>query len=108
MTQDDSLYVIRFFEVFFDEYPKDEIEIMGVTIERAFGESLGKTARRIYRGICRPSGNCSTAKKHAVITVHEMAEELDAGAVLGTLECPLRERDNLDRVITETKHGVRG
>ena len=32
-----------------------------------------------------------------------MAEELDAGAVLGTLECPLRERDNLDRVITETK-----
>jgi hypothetical protein len=28
--------------------------------------------------------------------------------VLGTLECPLRERDSLDRVITETKHGVRG
>ena len=103
MTQDDSLYVIRF-----SRFSSTNNRDHGVTIEHAFGESLGKTARRIYRGICRPSGNCSTAKKHAVITVHEMAEELDAGAVLGTLECPLRERDNLDRVITETKHGVRG
>ena len=108
MTQDDPLYVIRFFEVFFNEYPKDEIEIMGVTIEHAFGESLGKTARRIYRGMMPTFWQLLHGEKHAVITVHEMAEELDAGAVLGTLECPLRERDNLDRVITETKRGVRG
>ena len=85
MTQDDSLYVIRFSR-FSSTNIKGRNRDHGVTIEHAFGESLGKTARRIYRGICRPSGNCSTAKKHAVITVHEMAEELDAGAVLGTLD----------------------
>jgi methionyl-tRNA formyltransferase len=194
VTEDDPLYVVRFFEVFLDEYPKDEIEIVGVSIEKAFGESLGKTARRIWRfygpfdclrlgtrygwakaqgisiaslaarhglalvpcasvnapeyieRVCRlepdviasvaapeifragilavPRLGCINvhsgrlpvyrgmmptfwqllhSEKHAVITVHEMVEELDAGAVLGTLEWPLRERDNLHRVITGTK-----
>jgi methionyl-tRNA formyltransferase len=42
-------------------------------------------------------------EKAAVVTVHEMAEKLDAGGILGTLEVPLRERDSLHRVITETK-----
>jgi methionyl-tRNA formyltransferase len=194
VTEDDPLYVIRFFEAFFDQYPKDEIEIVGVTIENAFGESLVKTARRVwrfygpfdclrlgaryarakargvsiaslavrhglplvpcesinapeyigrvrrlepdviasvaapeifrakilavprlgcinihsgrlpvYRGMMPTFWQLLHGEKHAVITVHEMAEELDAGAVLGTLEWPLRERDNLHRVITETK-----
>jgi methionyl-tRNA formyltransferase len=194
VTEDDPLYVVRFFEVFLAEYPKDEIEIVGVSIENAFGESLGKTARRIWRlygpfdfvrlgaryvrakarGVSIPSlaaryglplvpcesvnapeyiervrrlapdviasvaapeifraqilavprlgcinvhsgrlpvyrGMMPTfwqllhGEKHAVITVHEMVEELDAGAVLGTLDCPLQERDSLHRVITETK-----
>jgi methionyl-tRNA formyltransferase len=194
VTEDDPLYVVRFFEVFLNEYPKDEIQIVGVSIEKAFGESLGKTARRVWRfygpfdclrlgarygwakargvsiaslaarhglalvpcesvndpeyiervGRLEPDVIASVAapeifragilgvprlgcinvhsgrlpvyrgmmptfwqllhgEKHAVITVHEMVEELDAGAVLGTLEWPLRERDNLHRVITETK-----
>jgi methionyl-tRNA formyltransferase len=32
-----------------------------------------------------------------------MAAELDAGAVLATEDCPIREHDSLDRVIIETK-----
>ncbi len=194
VTEDDPLYVVRFFEVFFDEYPKDEIEIVGVSVQNAFGESLGKTARRlwrlygpfdfarlgaryararaqgasisalvarhglqlvpcesvnapeyiervrrlepdviasvaapeifrasilaaprlgcinihsgrlpVYRGMMPTFWQLLHGEKHVVITVHEMVEELDAGAVLGTLDWSLRERDNLDRVITETK-----
>jgi methionyl-tRNA formyltransferase len=194
VTEDDPLYVVRFFEVFLAEYPQDEIEIVGVSIKNAFGESLGKTARRIwrlygpfdfvrlgaryagakargvsiaslstrhglplvpcesvnapgyiervrrlapdviasvaapeifranvlkvprlgcinvhsgrlpvYRGMMPTFWQLLHGEKHVVITVHEMVEELDAGAVLGTLEWPLRERDNLHRVITETK-----
>ena len=37
------------------------------------------------------------------VTVHEMVERLDAGAVLGTLEFESRERDSLNRVIIGTK-----
>jgi methionyl-tRNA formyltransferase len=194
VTEDDPLYVVRFFEVFLDEYPKDEIEIVGISIEKAFGESLGKTARRIwrfygpfdclrlgtrygwakakrisiaslaarhdvalvpcasvnapeyverirrlqpdviasvaapeifraeilavprlgcinvhsgrlpvYRGMMPTFWQLLHGEQHAVITVHEMVEALDAGAVLGALEWPLREQDNLHRVITGTK-----
>ena len=49
VTEDDPLYVIRFFEVFFDEYPKDEIEIVGVSVQEAFHEPKHKTAKRILR-----------------------------------------------------------
>ena len=49
VTEDDPLYVIRFFEVFFDEYPKDEIEIVGVSVQEAFHEPKWKTAKRIFR-----------------------------------------------------------
>lgn len=182
------------FEVFFDQYPKDEIEIVGVSVQSAFGETLGQTARRIwrfygafdfarlgaryagvkargvsiaalttryglplvpcdsvnapeyverarslqtdvivsvaapeifradilavprlgcinihsgrlpvYRGMMPTFWQLLRGEKHVVITVHEMVEAVDAGAVLGTLEWPLREPDNLDRVITETK-----
>lgn len=49
VTEDDPLYVIRFFEVFFEEYPKDKIEIVGVSVQEAFHEPKWKTAKRIFR-----------------------------------------------------------
>ena len=194
VTEDDPLYVIRFFEVFFDEYPRDEIEIVGVSVQEAFHEPKWKTARRILRfygpvDFCRllaryfrvklrgdsiarlakeknlPAVECASVndpayiervreinpdivasvaapeifkkgildtpalgcinihsgrlpvyrgmmpnfwqllhgEQHAVVTVHEMVEKLDAGDILGTLQWPLKENDSLDRVITGTK-----
>ena len=47
VTADDPLYVIQFFEIFFDIYPRSEIEICGITIGRAFHEPLRKTLRRM-------------------------------------------------------------
>lgn len=49
VTEDDPLYVIRFFEVFFEEYPRDQIEIVGVCVQDAFHEPIWKTARRMLR-----------------------------------------------------------
>ena len=49
VTEDDPLYVIRFFEVFFEEYPRDEFEVVAVTVQNAFHEPISKTARRIWR-----------------------------------------------------------
>lgn len=49
VTEDDPLYVIRFFEVFFDEFPKDQIEIVGVSVQDAFHEPITKTAKRMFR-----------------------------------------------------------
>lgn len=194
VTEDDPLYVIRFFEVFFDEYPRDQIEIAGVSVQEAFHEPIWKTARRmlrfygpvdfvrlcfryvgvklrgdsiaklaqakglplvacgsvndpayiervreinpdvvasvaapeifkrgilgvpslgcinihsgklpIYRGMMPNFWQLLHGEKHAVVTVHEMVEKLDAGGILGTLEWPLEARDSLDRVITGTK-----
>lgn len=48
VTEEDPLYVIRFFDSFFAEYPHDELEICGITIDRAFREPIGKTFRRMY------------------------------------------------------------
>jgi methionyl-tRNA formyltransferase len=194
VTEDDPLYVIRFFEVFLDEYPRDEFEVVAITVDEAFHEPIWTTARRMLRfygpvgfvrlglrfalvkargrsiaNLAREAGirelSCSSVndpdyvkqvrdlepdviisvaapeifkdeilnasrlrcinihsgclpkyrgmmptfwqllhgEKHATVTVHEMAAKLDAGDVLGTVEFPLRERDVLDRVITETK-----
>ena len=194
ITEDDPLYVIRFFEVFFDEYPKDQIEIIGVSVQEAFHEPKWKTAKRIfgfygpidffrllaryfkvklrgdsiaklakskglpvvdcgsvndpdyieqlsklepdivasvaapeifkkgilgvpkmgcinihsgrlpiYRGMMPNFWQLLHGEKHAVVTVHEMVEKLDAGDILGTIEWPLKENDSLDRVITGTK-----
>lgn len=47
VTEDDPLYVVKFFEVFFAEYPRDEIELVGITISEAFHEPIHKTARRM-------------------------------------------------------------
>jgi methionyl-tRNA formyltransferase len=194
VTEDDPLYVIRFFEVFFDICPRDEIEICGITIDRAFHEPLRQTLLRMLRfygplGVLRqglrflrakmsghsiesiavsagiplvpaqsvnrpdyieraraiapdvivsvaapeifkaqllglPSLGCINIHsgrlpayrgmmptfwqmlrgEHAVtITVHRMAEKLDAGDVLATQSFAIRTLDSLDRVITETK-----
>ncbi|MCC5822902.1 MAG: hypothetical protein LAT64_04745 [Phycisphaerales bacterium] len=194
VTEDDPLYVIRFFEVFFAEYPKDEIEIVGVSVQDAFHEPIWKTARRmlrfygpvdfvrlcfryvgvklrgdsiaklalqrglqtvpcgsvndpayietvrelkpdvvasvaapeifrkgilevpslgcinihsgrlpVYRGMMPNFWQLLHGEEHAVVTVHEMVEKLDAGDILGTLEWPLKPKDSLDRVITGTK-----
>jgi hypothetical protein len=32
ITEDDPLYVIRFFDVFLAEYPRDEFDVIGITI----------------------------------------------------------------------------
>jgi len=194
VTEDDPLYVIKFFEVFFDEYPNDQIEIIGVSVQEAFHEPKWKTAKRIfnfygpidffrllaryfrvkirgdsivklakenhlpivecgsvndpqyierlsdlepdivasvaapeifkkgilsvpklgcinihsgklpiYRGMMPNFWQLLHGEKHAVVTVHEMVEKLDAGDILGTIEWPLKDHDSLDRVITGTK-----
>lgn len=194
VTEDDPLYVIRFFEVFLDEYPTDEIELIGITVDEAFHEPIHKTARRmlsfygpvgfvrqglafvgtklgrvsierlanergvpsvpttsvndaayvervrelgpdvivsvaapeifkkeilgaarlgcinihsgrlpVYRGMMPTFWQLLEGESFVTVTVHEMAEKLDAGGVLGTIRFPLRERDSLHRVITGTK-----
>src|SRR4051812_5933735 len=194
VTEDDPLYVIRLFEVFFREYPVDRMEICGITIDRAFHEPPWKTLRRMLRfygllGVARLSSRFLRARLSgrsiarlaqeksipmipaasvnssayleevrrlapdvivsvaapeifraeilrtprlgcinihsgrlpvyrgmmpafwqmlhgepaATVTVHEMAERLDAGHILGTVTVPIAPRDTLDRVITTTK-----
>jgi len=195
ITQDDPFYVIQFFDVFFAEYPRDEFDVVGITIAPAFRESRIATTKRMlrfyglfdfgrvftrfvrarlrgrsiatlaereqvpllaadsvndptyvdriralapdvivsvaapeifkeellaagrigclnihsgrlptYRGMMPTFWQMLAGERQATITVHEMAPQLDAGAVLGKADCPLRERDSLDRVMTETKH----
>jgi methionyl-tRNA formyltransferase len=194
VTEDDPLYVIRFFEIFFAEYPREEFEICGITIDRAFHESTWKTLRRVWAfygpwGACRQGLRFMTARlrsrsietlavstgvpvlptrsvnlpeyieraraiapdvivsvaapeifkpellgvprlgcinihsgrlpayrgmlptfwqmlrgeRAATITVHLMAEKLDAGDVLATQSFAIEPRDSLDRVIKGTK-----
>jgi methionyl-tRNA formyltransferase len=194
ITEDDPLYVIRFFEVFFREYPGDTVEVCGITIDRPFhepptktlrrmlglygpvgvariarrflwarlrGRSIGRLARRhsipmhpttsvnspeyiervrqlapdvivsvaapeifrkdllrtprlgcinihsgrlpVYRGMMPTFWQMLQGESAVTVTVHEMAEKLDAGGVLGTATVPIAPRDSLDRVITVTK-----
>lgn len=49
ITEDDPIYVVKFFDSFFDQLPRDRIDIVGMTISRAFAEPLVKTARRMWR-----------------------------------------------------------
>jgi len=49
VTEEDPLYVVRFFDVFLAEYPREELEISGITIGRAFHEPMRKTLRRMWR-----------------------------------------------------------
>lgn len=194
VTEDDPLYVIKFFDVFLSEFPRDEFEVCSVTIERAFHEPIWKTLRRLYglynlRELCRQGLRFINARLHRrsieslavsmgipvtrprsvngteyitkvramapdvivsvaapeifkaeilgvprlgcinihsgrlptyrgmmptfwqmqqgeraiTITVHRMAQKLDAGDVLATWEFPIAPRDSLDRVIKDTK-----
>lgn len=194
VTEDDPLYVLQFFNTFFERYPRDEFELCALTVARAFHEPLWKTARRLwrfygpidfvrlfgrfararlrgdsierlaaehsipllstesindpgyiqriralepdvivsvaapeifrseilssaklccvnihsgrlpgYRGMMPTFWQMLHGERFATVTVHEMAPKLDAGAVLATLDFELRERDTLDRVISETK-----
>jgi len=48
ITEDDPLYVIRFFESFFPALP-DSLTIVGVTVSNAFHEPMHATARRMFR-----------------------------------------------------------
>jgi methionyl-tRNA formyltransferase len=54
VTEEDPLYVIRFFDIFFAEYPRENVEICGVTIDQAFHEPIWKTLRRM-QGLYGPS-----------------------------------------------------
>ena len=194
ITEDDPLYVIRFFDVFLAECPRDRIELAGITVSRAFHEPLWKTARRIrrfygsvdflrlllrwaaaklkgrrigtlaraaavpvfeagsvnseeflghlralqvdvvvsvaapevfkapllatprmgainihsgrlpqYRGMMPTFWQMRAGERCATVTIHDMAEKLDAGGIIATLDFPLKDRDSLDRVITGTK-----
>ncbi len=196
VTEDDPLYVIRFFDVFLAEYPKDRVEIVGITVSKAFHEPLWRTARRVlrfygpfdfarllmrwvgaklrgrrigtlahrmgvpiveaesvnaaafrerlkdldvdlvvsvaapevfkapllsiprlgcinihsgrlpqYRGMMPTFWQMRAGEASATVTIHEMAEKLDAGGIVATLEFPLLTKDSLDRVIVGTKEG---
>ena len=48
ITEDDPLYVIRFFESFFPAVP-ETIELVGITVSAAFHEPMTATARRMLR-----------------------------------------------------------
>jgi methionyl-tRNA formyltransferase len=194
ITEDDPLYVIRFFEVFFQERPAETIEVCGITIDRPFHEPVWKTLRRmiglyglvgvarlsarflwarlsgrsiarlasehsvpmyparsvndpeylqrvrqlspdvivsvaapeifrkellrtprlgcvnihsgrlpVYRGMMPTFWQMMRGEPTITVTVHEMAEKLDAGGILATVSIPVTARDSLDRVITVTK-----
>jgi methionyl-tRNA formyltransferase len=49
VTEDDPLYVIHFFDVFFHEYPREELQIVGITISPAFDESKLATIEALAR-----------------------------------------------------------
>jgi methionyl-tRNA formyltransferase len=194
VTEDDPLYVSHFFDVFFEEYPREELEIVGITVSAAFDESKLATARRVlglygpvdfmrllwrfaiarlrrrsieamarqesvrllpttsvndpgyvravrelrpdvivsvaapeifkeellasapggclnlhsgrlpkYRGMMPTFWQMFHSEPSVTITVHEMATRLDAGAVLGEVEHPIRPHDRLARLMTEAK-----
>ena len=194
VTEDDPLYVIRFFEVFLREYPADTLDVCGITIDRPWHEPIWKTLRRliglygvtgvarlgtrflrarlsgrsiarlaaersipmlpaqsvnapeyvaevrrlapdvivsvaapeifraailgtprlgcinihsgrlpVYRGMMPTFWQMLHGEPDVTVTVHEMAEKLDAGAILGTVRVPIAPRDSLDRVITTSK-----
>lgn len=194
VTEEDPLYVIRFFDVFFAEYPHDEIEILGITIDRPFHEPIWRTIRRVrvlygfwgffrqglrfagarlrgrsivslavsakvpivttrsvnepeyiehvsaiapdvivsvaapeifkpkllsiprlgcinmhsgrlptYRGMMPTFWQMLRGEPAVTITVHRMAEKLDAGDVLATRLFAIKRSDSLDRVIEGTK-----
>jgi methionyl-tRNA formyltransferase len=57
----------------------------------------------VYRGMMPTFWQMLHGEPAVTVTVHEMAEALDAGKILGTVTVPLRSQDSLDRVIRTTK-----
>ncbi|MGM0585902.1 MAG: methionyl-tRNA formyltransferase [Pseudomonadota bacterium] len=49
VTEDDPLYVIEFFRVFLADAKPDELNLLGITIDRAFHEPLRTTLARMLR-----------------------------------------------------------
>jgi methionyl-tRNA formyltransferase len=49
ITEEDPIYVIEFFRVFFSEYPASEFDLCGIMIDQPFHESLVQTLRRVTR-----------------------------------------------------------
>ena len=47
ITRDDPLFVRRFFQVFFAEYPREDIEVAGITVGAAFDEPRTARVRRL-------------------------------------------------------------
>ena len=47
VTEDDPLYVIKFFETFFASYPRQKFELTGISIQEPFNESRVATVRRV-------------------------------------------------------------
>ena len=194
VTEDDPIYVIRFFDSFLVEYPREQFDLVGMTIVAPFRESLAATARRMlsfygvvgsarlaarfaaaklrrrsiatlakrdgvplvstssvndpgyvarirelypdvivsvaapeifrdevlsaprlacinlhsgrlpkFRGMMPTFWQMLGGEREATVTVHEMAREVDAGRILGTVECAIHERDSVDRLMTEAK-----
>jgi methionyl-tRNA formyltransferase len=194
ITEEDPLYVIRFFDTFFAEYPREEIEVCGITIDRPFHESMLMTLDRMrrlygwpgavrqglrvvgarlrgrsikslaasrgvpilparsvndacyisqigaiapdvivsvaapeifkaellrvppmgcinihsgrlptYRGMLPTFWQMQQGEGAVTVTVHRMADRLDAGDVLATHAFPIKAGDSLDRVIKGTK-----
>lgn len=67
ITEDDPLYVIEFFRVFFAQFPKRDAELIGMTVDKAFHESLLDTVRRMlqlygWTGVARLSMRYASAK----------------------------------------------
>ena len=57
----------------------------------------------VYRGMMPNFWQLLHGESHATITIHEMAEKLDAGGIIATHDFPLLEKDSLERVIVGTK-----
>jgi methionyl-tRNA formyltransferase len=57
----------------------------------------------VYRGMMPTFWQMLHGEPAITVTVHEMAEALDAGKILGTIMVPIESRDSLDRVISTTK-----
>ena len=49
VTEEDPIYVIQFFRAFFSEYPAEELDICGMTIDQPFHEAIGQTLYRMTR-----------------------------------------------------------
>ena len=47
ITEDDPLYVIEFFRVFFAEFPERDAEVIGMTVDQAFHDPISRTLKRM-------------------------------------------------------------